>query len=102
MSVRSVIPALKDAELDEIPFVQGLRPFRTGSSRVEADGRIHWNGKSSRIVHAYGHGGSGFTLSFGSALLAFKLLDHLLDDKVVTSNANGNGVYHNGCIMVTI
>jgi D-amino-acid oxidase len=41
----------------------GLRPVRTGGPRVAAettpDGR--------RIVHAYGHGGAGMTLSWGCA-----------------------------------
>jgi D-amino-acid oxidase len=41
----------------------GLRPFRQSGVRVEAthlhDGRI--------VIHNYGHGGSGFTLSWGCA-----------------------------------
>nr|WP_296070955.1 FAD-dependent oxidoreductase [uncultured Actinoplanes sp.] len=36
----------------------GLRPARHGGPRVEADGRI---------IHAYGHGGAGMTLSWGCA-----------------------------------
>jgi D-amino-acid oxidase len=36
----------------------GLRPARRGGPRVEAEGRI---------VHAYGHGGAGMTLSWGCA-----------------------------------
>lgn len=93
---------LKDEDLAAVPFVQGLRPFRDGQqARVEADGgtvpgtvgkptrdtkgNLHVDslgnpklsrGKLSRIVHAYGHGGSGFTLSFGSAMVAFSLLEH--------------------------
>jgi D-amino-acid oxidase len=46
----------------------GLRPFRKSGIRVEAgrsrDGRA--------IIHNYGHGGSGFTLSWGCA---FKVLE---------------------------
>jgi len=41
----------------------GLRPFRRSGVRVEraqlADGRV--------VIHDYGHGGSGFTLSWGCA-----------------------------------
>lgn len=48
----------------------GLRPFRTSGVRVErgslTDGRP--------IVHNYGHGGAGFTLSWGCALEVAKLL----------------------------
>jgi D-amino-acid oxidase len=36
----------------------GLRPGRHGGPRVEAEGRV---------VHAYGHGGAGMTLSWGCA-----------------------------------
>lgn len=49
----------------------GLRPGRTGSVRLAAeklrDGRT--------VVHNYGHGGSGFTLSWGCAETA---LDHVV------------------------
>lgn len=47
----------------------GLRPFRKSGVRLEsgrlADGRI--------VVHNYGHGGSGFTLSWGCADEVFRL-----------------------------
>ncbi|MFL6541751.1 MAG: FAD-dependent oxidoreductase [Chthoniobacterales bacterium] len=46
----------------------GLRPFRKTGVRVEAE---HWaDGRT--VIHNYGHGGSGFTLSWGCAL---KVLD---------------------------
>lgn len=41
----------------------GIRPFRHSGARVERaqlrDGRV--------LIHDYGHGGSGFTLSWGCA-----------------------------------
>ncbi|MFL6527518.1 MAG: FAD-dependent oxidoreductase, partial [Chthoniobacterales bacterium] len=41
----------------------GLRPFRKTGVRVEAE---HWaDGRT--VIHNYGHGGSGFTLSWGCA-----------------------------------
>jgi D-amino-acid oxidase len=47
----------------------GLRPFRKSGVRVEAetlrDGRV--------VIHNYGHGGSGFTLSWGCAETVFEL-----------------------------
>src|SRR5436190_4536921 len=47
----------------------GLRPFRKSGVRVErtsvADGRV--------VIHNYGHGGSGFTLSWGCAQAVFEL-----------------------------
>lgn len=41
----------------------GLRPFRRSGVRLEAD-RL---GDGRRVIHNYGHGGSGFTLSWGCA-----------------------------------
>jgi len=47
----------------------GLRPFRKSGVRLErdhlSDGRT--------VVHNYGHGGSGFTLSWGCAEEVFEL-----------------------------
>ena len=62
------IPGLDNAELDpHSPIVQGLRPLRTGNVRVERELRRKADGSLSRIVHSYGQGGSGFTLSYGCA-----------------------------------
>lgn len=47
----------------------GLRPYRDGTIRVEAEER-----GGQRIIHNYGHGGSGFTLSWGSAEIALALI----------------------------
>jgi D-amino-acid oxidase len=50
------VPALSGAEVlgDRV----GLRPCRRGGPRVEREGSV---------VHAYGHGGAGMTLSWGCA-----------------------------------
>jgi D-amino-acid oxidase len=53
---RGLVPALTGAEI--LGERVGLRPCRRGGPRVERDGRI---------VHAYGHGGAGMTLSWGTA-----------------------------------
>jgi len=47
----------------------GLRPFRKSGVRVER-GRLR-DGRT--VVHNYGHGGSGFTLSWGCAEEVFEL-----------------------------
>jgi D-amino-acid oxidase len=51
----------------------GLRPFRRSGIRVEAaglpDGRL--------VVHNYGHGGSGFTVSWGCAESVARLVEGL-------------------------
>ena len=61
------VPGLENAELDVDPLVQGLRPVRGENVRVERELRRKADGSLSRVVHSYGQGGSGFTLSFGCA-----------------------------------
>jgi len=45
-----------------------LRPFRAAGPRLEVE-----NIGGKRLVHNYGHGGSGWSLSWGSAALAARL-----------------------------
>lgn len=47
----------------------GLRPFRKSGVRVERD-RLR-DGRA--VIHNYGHGGSGFTLSWGCAENVFQI-----------------------------
>ncbi|KAF9262943.1 hypothetical protein L218DRAFT_372345 [Marasmius fiardii PR-910] len=60
------LPDLKNARLDSgYPMAQGLRPFRGTNIRVERELRPAVSGTSpSRIIHSYGHGGAGWSLSF--------------------------------------
>ncbi|KAI0794974.1 FAD dependent oxidoreductase [Abortiporus biennis] len=72
------VPGLENAEYDPIaPFVQGLRPVRGRNVRVERELRRKEDGSSSRIIHSYGQGGSGFTLSFGCASDVQKLFEEM-------------------------
>jgi D-amino-acid oxidase len=65
------LPALAAAEVDAAePVRAGLRPFRRGGVRLERE-------PGRRLVHNYGHGGSGVTLSWGSALEAADLVEGL-------------------------
>ncbi|KAL4920682.1 FAD dependent oxidoreductase [Aspergillus aurantiobrunneus] len=76
----SFLPVLKNARVDaEYPLAQGLRPFRGRNIRVEREQRMQ-GGKPSRIVHNYGHGGAGWTLSFGCAADVVKLVEGALLD----------------------
>jgi D-amino-acid oxidase len=47
----------------------GLRPFRKSGVRLEAEKL----GDGRAVIHDYGHGGSGFTLSWGCAEEVFRL-----------------------------
>jgi D-amino-acid oxidase len=69
------LPTLKDAQLDpEYPFAQGLRPARKGNVRLEREKR---DGKS-KIVHSYGHGGSGWSFSFGCAVEVAEIVEDMV------------------------
>ncbi|KAI1813097.1 nucleotide-binding domain-containing protein [Poronia punctata] len=69
------LPGLKNARLDpDYPLAQGLRPFRGRNVRVERELRR----TGSKIVHSYGHGGAGWSLSFGCAQDVSMLVDEAL------------------------
>jgi D-amino-acid oxidase len=67
----SLTPATIDPSL-EIRTVAGLRPFRPGGFVVRREDR-----EGKILVHNYGHGGGGITLSWGSANLAANLVESL-------------------------
>lgn len=83
------LPILKNARLDpEYPLAQGLRPFREQNVRVERELRERRASSSrplcspttSRIIHSYGQGGAGWSLSFGCAGDVALLIEHALLD----------------------
>jgi len=66
-SVRALTPVR--VSLDRVTRTTvGLRPYRAGGFVLRAEGR-----DDKTIVHDYGHGGAGMTLSWGTALLACDL-----------------------------
>jgi glycine/D-amino acid oxidase-like deaminating enzyme len=64
---------LRNVRLDpEYPLAQGLRPFRERNVRVERELRQHDRNSElesvhSRIIHSFGQGGAGWSLSVGFA-----------------------------------
>lgn len=82
------LPHLKHAVCDlEYPLAQGLRPFRQRNVRVERELRLRHSANEttgaavpSRIVHTYGQGGAGWSLSFGCAGDAAALVEEALLD----------------------
>jgi glycine/D-amino acid oxidase-like deaminating enzyme len=63
-------PAAMRASADRIiDIAVGIRPFRAQGPRIEAEKR--W-GKT--LIHHYGHGGSGWSLCWGSAQRALALM----------------------------
>ena len=75
------MPALENAEIDAAePVRVGLRPVRPRNVRLETEA-------STRIVHNYGHGGSGVTLSWGCALEVVERVDNLMTGNTATPSA---------------
>lgn len=60
-----------------IRAVTGLRPFRPAGFVVRAD-----RADDRTIVHNYGHGGGGITLSWGSSILAVELATAVAQPRV--------------------
>jgi glycine/D-amino acid oxidase-like deaminating enzyme len=65
---RRRLPAVRVDPSREIRTVVGLRPYRASGFRVAAE-----NVGDKLVVHNYGHGGSGVTMSWGTADLATRL-----------------------------
>jgi D-amino-acid oxidase len=69
---KEFLPVLESAQIDaDDPVRVGLRPFRSGNVRLEAEA-------GTRIIHNYGHGGSGVTFSWGCALEAVEMAEALV------------------------
>ncbi len=70
---REFLPVLDAAAIDSSrPVSVGLRPYREKNVRLEQE-------PAHRIVHNYGHGGSGFTFSWGCAQETAALLKNVSD-----------------------
>jgi len=66
------LPMLERAKLDvNQPTRVGLRPARKNNVRLEHE-------KGTTIIHNYGHGGSGVTLSWGCAMEVVEKIKYLL------------------------
>ncbi|WP_215223215.1 FAD-dependent oxidoreductase [Echinicola shivajiensis] len=71
------LPKVKVSRKRVIKESVGLRPFRMKGPRIELQEL-----GSKTIVHNYGHGGSGWSLSWGTSKIAADLLDTLQDKEV--------------------
>lgn len=63
----------KDGQFEVLRVNVGRRPARKTGVRIEVEER-----KDGVVVHQYGHGGGGVQNSYGSAVLAVRLLDKTL------------------------
>lgn len=67
-SLRFPLPDLGSDRV--LKFVAGIRPFRTGRVRIETEEL-----GEKTLIHNYGHGGAGMTLSWGSAAEVVRLVE---------------------------
>ncbi|KAK9764117.1 hypothetical protein K7432_008657 [Basidiobolus ranarum] len=65
-------PELEKAEFTDYYYRVGIRPFRD-------EPRVGQDEQDPRIFHNYGHGGSGYTLSYGCALDIRKVVKEYLE-----------------------
>lgn len=79
-----LLPQLKNARLEpNRPIISGTRPQRWGGPRVEREMRRD----GSRIIHSYGHGGAGWSLSIGSAKDTAGLVEGVIAEALYTTEA---------------
>lgn len=78
------VEALSTRKKDDRPLAQGLRPFSHSNVRVSADNRT----TGCRVVHNYGHGGSGWTLAIGCAWTCVRIVEKILHEGKSGSVAN--------------
>jgi D-amino-acid oxidase len=76
--------------------VAGLRPFRRGGYRLESETLT--SSPNKFIIHNYGHGGAGITLSWGSASNVRDLVRHHL----ITSSDSTVAVLGSGVMGLTV
>ena len=75
---QQIMPSLKNAEIKDTWV--GVRPMREGGVRLEKENR--GEGGSPIIIHCYGHGSYGVTLSWGCAEEVGSLIKECIDDKI--------------------
>ncbi|KAL0478105.1 D-aspartate oxidase [Acrasis kona] len=75
-----MVPSLKLHDAKIIEHWVGLRPFRKSGVRVGLDLSF-----SKPIIHNYGHGGSGVTVSYGTAVEVVQIAEGLIKSKTQKS-----------------
>ena len=92
---------LPDPSFDQLretaPFVVGVRPHRTGGVRLELEPELL---AGKHVIHNYGHGGGGITLSWGCASVVKDLVEGLLSK--LDKNDRSIAVLGTGVIGLTV
>lgn len=67
-----------DLDVQVVQEQVGFRPGRKGGARVEVENVKLGNGEVVRVVHNYGHAGTGYQGSIGSARKVLRLVEELV------------------------
>jgi D-amino-acid oxidase len=92
---RLKIPDLSDSQI--IGSAVGVRPFRVSGPRIEKEYM-----SNHLIIHSYGYGGSGITLSWGAAQEAIMLLEEELINNAELAQETSIAVLGAGVIGLTL
>ncbi|TRY63253.1 hypothetical protein TCAL_05776 [Tigriopus californicus] len=77
---QELCPALADSKI--LNDWVGLRPFRKSGVRLElVEHHQSTSGRKTKMIHNYGHGGSGITLSLGCANEVVRLVKAQINEK---------------------
>jgi D-amino-acid oxidase len=83
------LPVLRQGQLDVAePVRVGLRPMRKENIRLEGEA-------GTCIIHNYGHGGSGVTLSWGCAAEVADEVERVLSEKATSAGVSLAGTMNN-------
>lgn len=84
------------------PFLIGIRPYRTSGVRLEVVAEpLQAPSGAKRLIHNYGHGGAGVTLSWGCASVVVEMVEPLLAALDVEKRPKAVAVLGTGVIGLT-
>ena len=99
--LRSITAPDFTALSEQSPYVAGIRPYREGGVRLTIDAPVEAHGRSRTVIHNYGHGGAGMTLSFSSADTVRGFVERLQETKFGAAGLPDVAVIGAGVIGLT-
>jgi D-amino-acid oxidase len=98
-----ILPAPNFSLLSKDPYLIGIRPHREGGVRLELESEpIASRSGMKFLIHNYGHGGAGITLSFGCAEIAAEHVATIISDLRCTRIRPRVAVIGSGVIGLTV
>jgi D-amino-acid oxidase len=86
---------------EKAPIIAGVRPHRDGGARLEVSRPVDTPMGHKIVIHNYGHGGAGMTLSFGSAAGVCDRLAKIEDSSFVDDEMPAIAILGTGIIGMT-